>query len=104
MRQSTTSQLPAHQNSLMAARAIPLSGGVGWGGLKAWNDDDVETMMKLLAFYILFTKGIFRELEKSTQRFFFAFALLCDFCFCSCSFVRTLHLTHCIFFFGDEAS
>ncbi len=25
VRQSTTSQLPAHQNSLMAARAIPLS-------------------------------------------------------------------------------
>ncbi len=47
-----------------------------WGGLKAWNDDDVKMMMKWLAFYTLFTKGIFRELEKSTQRnFCFCFAL-----------------------------
>ncbi len=76
---------------VMHCHAHPWGGGnfAGgrWGGLKAWNDEDVRMMMKWLAFYILFTKGIFRELKKSTQRnFCFCFALrflLLLLCFCT---------------------
>ncbi len=69
----------------------------GRGGLKAWNDD-VGMMMRWLAFYMLFTKGIFRELERNTHDFF---ALLCFeiFALLLSFFVRTLHLTSCISFF-----
>jgi hypothetical protein len=44
----------------------------------------------------------FSERVRGAHRglFAFAFALLCDFCFCSCAFARTLHLTFASLSFG----
>jgi hypothetical protein len=63
----------------------------------------VGLMMKWLAFYNFLQKE-FSEHVRRAHRGLFTLLCFCDFCFCSCSFARTLHLTFCISFFGDEAS
>jgi hypothetical protein len=73
--------------------------GEGWGGLKAWNDD-VGMMMRWFSFLHSFYKRNFpRAWEEHTWLFtllcFEIFALFLSF------FVRTLHLTSCMSFFGE---
>ncbi len=88
--------------ALLHCHAYPWGGGnfcrEGRGGLKPWNDD-VGMMMRWIAFYILFTKE-FSESLRGTH-LTFCFALLWDLCSTPSIFVRILHLTSCIFFFGQ---
>ncbi len=65
-----------------------------------WCEDDDEMISFLHSFY----KRNFPSIWGEHTEDFFAFALLCDFCSCSCSFAWTLHLTFCISFFEYKAS
>ncbi len=73
--------------------------GKGWGGLKAWDDDDVKMMTKWLAFYNFLQKEFSKHLRGAHRGL-----LLCDFFFCSSSFAQVLHFTFCISFFENKAN
>jgi hypothetical protein len=85
------------------ALSCPPMGGGGfcWGGtgrvesMKWWCGDDDEMISFLHSFY---KRNFPRAWEEHT--WLFCFALLWDFCFTPFLFVRMLHLTSCISFFG----
>ncbi len=96
-----------HCNSLcpFVLSCPPMGGdfaGEGLGrieSMKWWCGDDDEMISFLHSFY---KRNFPRAWEEHT--WLFAFALLGDFCFTPFIFVRTSHLTSCIFSFGSETN